>query len=210
MLKARAPQGGLNLVEVMVAIAVVAILIALAAPSFGDWLQNQQIRAAAEATLNGLQVARSEAVRRNAQVRFQFVSDLTSSCSLSTNSLSWVVSLGDPSSKCDALVVAATPGPVIQSRAASEGTPNAQIAITPSGGTPPSTAVTFNPLGGVAASNSDGSLPMTKIKVFNPKAGDCPDAGGSARCLNVVISGGGNIRMCDPAVTTAGDTRACP
>jgi len=210
MLKTRAPQRGLNLTEIMVSIAVLAILISLAVPSFAEWLQNQQIRAAAEATLNGLQAARSEAIRRNAPVRFQFVSDLGSTCSLSTNSLNWVVSLEDPTNKCDVLVDAAPPGPVIQSRAAAEGTPNAQIEITPPGGAPPSTAVTFGPLGGVATSNSDGSLPMTKIKIFNPKAGDCPDAGGSARCLNVVISGGGNVRMCDPAVTTAGDPRVCP
>jgi type IV fimbrial biogenesis protein FimT len=205
MLKARARQRGLNLVEVMIAITVIGMLVALAAPSFSEWLQNQQIRAAAEATLNGLQVARSEAVRRNAQVRFQFVSDLTSSCSLTTSALNWVVSLGDPSGKCNVTVDATPAGPVIQSRAAAATSPNVQVAITPPGGAPPSTAVTFTPLGSVVTQNSDGSLPITQINVNNPSI-----TSGAARPLRVVITAGGSVRMCDPAVTTAGDTRVCP
>jgi len=62
------------------------VLISLGAPGFAEWLQNQQIRAAAEATLNGLQVARGEAVRSNTPVRFQLVSDLTSTCVLASDS----------------------------------------------------------------------------------------------------------------------------
>lgn len=201
MLKTRAPQLGVTLIELLVAITVLAVLISLGAPSFGEWLQNQQIRAAAEATLNGLQVARAEAVRRNLPVRFQFVSDLTSSCSLSNNSLNWVVSLADPTGACDALVDATPSGTVIQSRAALEGSPNAQIAITPS----VAHSVTFSPLGSVLTVNAGGSQPITQIDVTNPMI-----TSGAARPLRIVVSGGGNIRMCDPAVTTAGDPRACP
>jgi type IV fimbrial biogenesis protein FimT len=201
VLKTRAPQLGVTLVEIMIALTVMAILVALAAPSFGEWLQNQQIRAAAEATLNGLQVARSEAVRRNLPVRFQLVSDLTSSCSLSSGSLNWVVSLADPTGACDVLVDATPPGTVIQSRSATEGSPNAQVAVTPSG----THAVTFGPLGSVLSQNSGGSQPLTQIDISNPFI-----TSGAARPLRVVISGGGNIRMCDPAVATAGDPRVCP
>ena len=40
MLETRAAQGGFNLIEIMVSLTVLAILIALGAPSFGEWLQN--------------------------------------------------------------------------------------------------------------------------------------------------------------------------
>src|SRR5882672_5111861 len=104
----RSFRRGFTIVEVMISLVVIGVLLALGAPGFIEWLQNQQIRAAAEATLNGLQVARGEAVRRNTRVRFQIVSDLSSTCVLSADSLtapvsvSWVVSLGDPTGACDA------------------------------------------------------------------------------------------------------------
>jgi type IV fimbrial biogenesis protein FimT len=207
MLRTHALQLGFNLVEIAIAIGVLAILIALGAPTFGDWLQNQQTRAATEATLNGLQTARSEAVRRNALVRFQFVSDLTVGCSLSATSLNWVVSVGDPSGACNKpidVAPPATPGPVIQSRSAAEVSPNAIVTITPSGVTPPSTTITFNALGGVVNRNTDGSAPITRIDISNPAI-----TSAVARPLRVVVSAGGSIRMCDPAVASA-DPRACP
>jgi type IV fimbrial biogenesis protein FimT len=198
-------QSGFSLVEIGIALAVLAILIALGAPAFTDWLQNQQTRAAAEATLNGLQIARAEAVRRNGQVRFQFVSDLTSGCVVSAANLNWVVSVGDPTSKCDQpieVVPPAVPGPVIQSRSAAEVSPNATVVVTPAGPTP--AYVTFNALGGVVSPNADGTAPITQIDISNPAI-----AVSSGRPLRVVVSAGGSIRMCDPAVV-APDARACP
>jgi type IV fimbrial biogenesis protein FimT len=209
MLRTRAPQLGFTLIEIAIAIGVIAILIKLGAPSFSDWLQNQQTRAATEATLNGLQVARSEAVRRNVQVRFQFVSNLTAGCALSSTSLNWVVSIGDPSNACNkALDVAlpAVPGPVIQARSAAEASPNAKLAISPPGVTPPATTVTFNALGGVVSQNADGSVPIKWIDISNPAI-----TSATARPLRVVVSPGGSVRMCDPASTIAPtDPRACP
>jgi type IV fimbrial biogenesis protein FimT len=204
VLKARAPQLGFNLVEIAIAMVVLAILISLGAPSFGDWLQNQQTRAAAEAMLNGLQIARAEAVKRNAQVRFQFVNDLTSTCFLSAVNLNWVVSVGDPTSKCDQMFDAALPGPVIQSKSASEVSPNVIMVIAP-GGLNPANTVTFNSFGGVLAQNVDGSPPITQVDICNPAI-----TGSNARPLRVVVPAGGSIRMCDPSVTDARDARACP
>ena len=206
MLRARAPQLGFNLVEISIALAVLAILVALAAPSFGEWLQNQQTRAATEATLNGLQIARAEAVRRNGQVRFQFVTNLTSGCDLSATNLNWVVSVGTPKNACDQpidVVAPAVPGPVIQSRSAQEVSPNAIVLVTP-GGAPPS-YVTFNSLGGVVSPNADGTAPITTIDICNPAI-----TGANTRPLRVVVSPGGSIRMCDPKVADVADARACP
>lgn len=204
MLRARAPQLGFNLVEIAIALAVLAILVTLGAPSFGEWLQNQQTRAATEAALNGLQIARAEAVKRNAQVRFQFVSDLTSGCVLSAANLNWVVSVGDPSNACDKLVDDVVPGPVIQSKSAAETSPNVIMVVLP-GGLNPATTVTFNSFGGVLPKNADNTVPMTSIDICNPTISSAV-----ARPLRVVVPAGGSIRMCDPKVTDANDARACP
>jgi type IV fimbrial biogenesis protein FimT len=64
------PQRGFSMIELMIGLAVLAILISFAVPGMRTWLQNSQLRATAESIQNGLQLARSEAVRRNARVTF--------------------------------------------------------------------------------------------------------------------------------------------
>jgi type IV fimbrial biogenesis protein FimT len=196
MLETHAAQGGFNLIEIMVSLTVLAILIALGAPSFGEWLQNQQIRAATEALVNGMQVARGEAIKRNLAV--QLTLDLPSG---------WTVCEATKQ-PCDGTLLAdpVRVQDVIQSRSGGEGTRNAK-AITPNG----ALAVTFSPLGGVVA-NADNPVTasITQVDVVNTQ-GDCTAAGGPMRCLRVVVTGGGSIRMCDPTPgIVAPDTRACP
>ena len=69
----RRSEHGFSLVELMVTVAVLSLLMTLAVPSFAEWIQNSRIRTAAESIQNGLQVARAEAVRRNARVEFALV-----------------------------------------------------------------------------------------------------------------------------------------
>lgn len=64
------PCRGLTLVELLVAIAIVAIGATLAAPDIATMVANYKVRGAAENLLNGLGYARGEAIRRNAPVRF--------------------------------------------------------------------------------------------------------------------------------------------
>lgn len=213
MLKRRHAQRGFTIIEVMISLLVLGILLALGAPSFGEWLQNQQIRAATEATLNGLQLARAAAVQRNVPVRFQFVTDLTSGCSVTNSAVSWVVSMADPAGACDAAPdTTGLPNPpapgIIQIHSSAEGTPNVVVTPVyvpqPPGASTPATTVTFSALGSVVNPNADGSFPIVKIDFTNPRV-----AAGAARPLRVVITTGGSIRMCDPAVTGT-DPRACP
>ncbi len=63
-------QGGFTLAELMITVSVIGILAALAIPSYSAWIQNNKIRAAAEAIQNGLQKARLEAIKRNQGVIF--------------------------------------------------------------------------------------------------------------------------------------------
>lgn len=61
---------GFSLIELMVTVAVLAVGLALAAPSLSTQIANYRLRSAAEGVLNGLNFARAEAVRRNSNVSF--------------------------------------------------------------------------------------------------------------------------------------------
>ncbi len=202
MLRCPHAQGGVTLIELVVGMGIVAILLARGAPTFLSWIQNAQVRTAAAAIQDGLQLARGEAVRRNALVRFQFTSSMDNSCALSTAAGNWVVSLDDPTGACasapsaDAANAAAPR--VIQNSAIAGGTANAVVAAGQA-------TIVFNGLGRVSPVPA-GDI---AIDISNPAGGACVAAGGQTRCLRVVVSATGQTRLCDPALTDSGDPQFC-
>ena len=174
------PQAGFTLVEVLVSLAVLATLLAVGLPSYLTWMQNSQIRTAAESITNGLQVAKNEAIRRNARVQFQL-----------TNLTAWQINLAsDPG------------GTPIQARFHEEGSPNTIVTLFPDS---TATTVTFNSLGRVVA-NADGTTTLTRVFIENPVLSTTdmrplnvviPSAGGVRMCDPKVAAG--DPRAC-PAV----------
>lgn len=197
---------GFTLIEVMISLAVLGLVIMIGLPNLTAWLQNTQIRTAAEAVHAGLQLARAEALKRNATVRFQLVSTLTSACALSTTGKNWVVSLADAAGRCDEPESDAG-AQIIQKRSGGEGSPNARVVAT--GGN----SVWFNGLGRVVQLPAAPAAPLTQIDIDNPTNGACKTTAGNEpmRCLRIVVGTGGQIRMCDPAVDPADvtDPRRC-
>jgi len=191
-------QRGFSLIELMIGLAIIALLLVMAVPSFGRFLQNTQIRNGGESVLQGLNLARAEALRRNAAVRFQFVSDLTAGCTLVTNSLNWVVSTLTAAGKCDE-TPGATATEIVQKQSARDGTPNVLLAADVN-------TVTFNGMGRVLGAAATINLSST--------SGTCEHtdpATGTMRCLRILVSLGGQIRLCDPKLNPAGtDPRRCP
>lgn len=187
-------QSGVTLIELLIGIVIAGILLMVGVNSFSMWMQNQQTRVATEAILNGMQVARVEAVKRNSTARFVL-------CGLPA--ASWEIlaaSAAAPqpatSTACGAGSNAAAGEERVQERSGQEGTKNASVTVTPSG----ATTVTFNGLGRVTT-NFDGSAPITQVDVSNPK-GDRP--------MRIAISTAGSLRMCDPSANLpAGDPRKC-
>jgi type IV fimbrial biogenesis protein FimT len=137
----RRRDNGFSLIEIMISLVVLSILIVTAMPMFTSWIQNTQVRTASEGILNGLQVAKNEAIRRNTAVQIQFA-----------NGSGWAVNLSaDPN------------GTPLQSRDPSEGSINAAVAITPGG----ADTVTFSGLGRIVG-NSDASPTITQLDITNP------------------------------------------
>lgn len=197
-------QAGVSLIELMIAITIAALLMMIGLPSMVTWLNNSQIRTAGETMLAGLTLARVEAVKRNQIVRFQLVSDLTSGCTLSSSGTSWVVSLADPSAACNAAPSDTAAPQIIQAKSGGEGTNH--VAVTATG----AATVYFNGLGRVTSPG--GAANITRILITNPGAGTCQyvdPTNGTMRCLRIDISAGGEIKMCDPAVTDVTDPRIC-
>jgi type IV fimbrial biogenesis protein FimT len=192
---------GFTLIEMMITLAVMALLFMLGLPSMNTWLQNAQLRASAEGLQAGLQVARAEALRRNVPVRFQLVDTFTAACVLANSGTNWIVSLNDPTALCDVNPSDIAAPLVIQKRSGAEGSPNAVVAATNAG--VPATTVTFTGLGRVT-----GATPITQIAITNTSGGLCQPAG-PMRCLQINISSGGQMRTCDPAVTDNTDPRFC-
>lgn len=62
---------GFTIVEMIVAVGVLSILLALAAPSLSTMLTSQQLKTASHDLYASLSVARSEALTRNASVTVQ-------------------------------------------------------------------------------------------------------------------------------------------
>lgn len=193
-------SAGFTLIELVVTLAVLALLLMVGLPSFATWLQNTQIRTAAEGMQAGLQLARAEALRRNVSVRFQLVNSLADGCALSSSGTSWVVSLADATGVCGAIESDAAAPQIIQKRSGAEGSPNALIAAT--GGS----TVVFNGLGRVT-----GAGAIAQIDITNPGGGACKTSVGNEpmRCLQIHVASGGQVRMCDPAVIEPTDPRRC-
>lgn len=66
--RARSAARGLTLIELLVTIAIAAILAGLAAPSFREMIVGNRLKSHASALLSGLLLARGEAIKRNGRV----------------------------------------------------------------------------------------------------------------------------------------------
>lgn len=170
----------------MIAIAIFAITLTFGISSYRTWVQNTQIRNAAESIQNGVQRARGEAVKCNANVAFTL--GAASSWSVThVNACGDVAASGVPA------------GSTLESRSGGEGSKNVTVTTAPAG----ATTITFNNLGTVAT-NADASATLTEVDLTSSVAS--PDL----RDLRVAIGLGGNARVCDPNLDAAStDPRRC-
>lgn len=186
---------GFTLVEMMISIAILAVLLGLAAPGFQTFIRNTQVRTTADSLQAGMQLARSEALRRNARVSFWLVSSIDSACALTATGTSWVVSIDDPAGACNASSSSTVAPRLIQSRLGSDGSAGIAINAVTGAATPSaSSCITFNGFGTVEPACPGGSAPIGRISITSTTSPE------TTRDLEVRVASGGSIRMCDPDV----------
>lgn len=178
MLKSGSARG-FTLIEMMVAIALLAFLLLITYPGFVTMLANLRVRAVADGVLSGLQYARTEALKRNMEITFRFdpVSGVGGG---------WQVLLPDLT--------------VIQQKSAADG---GAVEAMVAGG---NVDIVFDNLGRRILPASPPAV--VAIDITNPGVDNCEGAGGSIRCLRVTVAVGGEVRLCDPR-RPAGDPQAC-
>jgi type IV fimbrial biogenesis protein FimT len=200
----QAVQRGFNLIEAVVTVSVLGLLVAAAAPSMTDWVRSSRVRSLAEATQNGLQRARTEALKRNQVVTFWLVSPNTTaspddSCTVVSDSAAWVVTVAvdDPTSHCSGPVSPATIPRIVEVYGPGTAGANIVVAGLQTDGATAASSVSFN---GYGQRVSSGAGTLANI--------DISTANATARRLRIQVSASGGIRMCDRDIV-APDPRAC-
>lgn len=196
-------QRGVTLVELAVVMVITGIMFAYVLPELRDWMRSLKVRTAGESMLNGLNVARMEALKRNRPVTFWLVKDAspvpTDACSRSSEGVQWVVSLNDPDGKCGAAMGKEDVEPVVLGRSkAQEYSDKVTVSAVDASGTAVN-RVAFNGLGQVQ--QVTGVTSIQTVDITSTETG--------ARRLRVVVETGGAVRLCDRDVSSS-DPRACP
>ncbi|MCY1234905.1 hypothetical protein BKP43_55750 [Variovorax boronicumulans] len=196
-------QRGFTIIELMLSIAVLAVILMIATPNIDKWLDNTRIRNAAAALQDGLQRARTEAVNRNQNVSFYLVSQaspgaLDNNCALSSTSAGWVVSVNSPVSKCADSPSTTTSPMIVLGRPSGDSGGGVRVSAKRSDGTTDATTVTFNGFGRVV--NTGDAISWIEV--------NGPLSTATYRKLRVTVAAAGATRVCDPDAAT-GSPRRC-
>lgn len=220
LLMKSATARGISLIELVIGMAILALIATQAAPSFNAFMINQRIRAAAEAMASMLQRARSEAIQRNQDVEFvsfdRLINTADSSYATALTAVSggdnWMLRTKDSSGNYVAIV----------SRSSAESSPesatvrssimdanNVRQSSTLIRMTSATSNVTFNSLGVASNISTEATFNFIRYNPNNDLAYRCAETNGPIRCLRVTVRSAGQVRICDPAVTGNTDTRKC-
>jgi len=80
---------GVTAIELMVVVAIIAVLAALAGPSFTPLIERWRVRDAAETLTSSIYYARSEAIKRGGQIAIHKLPNNTNGCTSATGNRDW-------------------------------------------------------------------------------------------------------------------------
>jgi type IV fimbrial biogenesis protein FimT len=215
MILMRRRAGGFTLIEMMVAVTILSILLAIGIPTMRGWLTSTRATAASEFYAEGLRMARAEALKRN------LVSRLVLTTNAGNSQQDWQIDIcvdgaalcgpgtGTWSTTTTALTNKGATDFTSVFRSAKNLPPSGQMTVArvPAD----ATAVYFTPVGWV---DSRVEANLNQIIV-----GPAADNTGTFPTTAVYLTGGGSVIKCNPATTetsattgtiSAGDSRKCP
>lgn len=183
----RSRQTGITLLELMVTLAVLGIVISIALPAMGDFIEKRRLVGATEEVYGHLQFVRSEAVKQSTDMR------------VSLNAAQWCLGTRSGANDCDCTVgdqslanacAISMAGTNVLTRVMGGDFPQITMAHTFTGN-----RVTFNGVRGVV----DGGLGT--VTLSSP----------SGWQLNITTNILGRVRICDPGTgsTIVGGYPAC-
>lgn len=192
MLITRDKQSGFTLVELLLSVAIGAILLGIGVPQMGNWIRRVAVVNASESLQNGLRLAQSEAIRTNSPATFRLVDVDAAAATVSTGASgsttgwrAWIV-IGVDANRNPAIVhrgEIAVDSPEVTRRSA-----NANL-----------NSLTFTGLGQV---RDAGGTPLSATAVYSVR--NTAPTIRRARC--VTVSSLGAVKMCNPDTTAMTQT----
>jgi len=179
---------GFSIIELMVTVAIIAILLVMTIPAYGTWMADAHVRAAAESLTNAIRLTQSTAVAKGRTSLFALTADPQPSVNstAAASASNWFATLnvlgGSDETK-------ASLGLILKS---TEGT---QHQVTISG----PAVVCFNALGRQTSLAAAASSLSTGCTAADPAVFQVSRASGASRYFKVLVYAGGRVRMCDAA-----------
>lgn len=89
-------ERGMSLIEMMVAVSIIAILAVIAVPGFQDMIVQSRLSSQTNELVSAIQAARGEAIKRNRQIDFCRAADAASlDCAGAGNWQFWIVRINN-------------------------------------------------------------------------------------------------------------------
>ena len=178
---------GFSLVELVITMAVAAILLMVSTVSFASWIANAKVRSVAEVLQNSLRLAQTEALKRSRQTVFVLTSGAPGlNATPSASGTNWYIQVL----------------PIVTLEKVQEAYVQGGNLLTQSSGVIVSAAVAqicFNSAGRVVANAATGT--GTSCTVPAAEQLYTVSKTGADRVLKIQLSNAGKIRMCDAAKT---------
>lgn len=191
---------GFSLIELMVAVAVFSLLLAVAVPSLTAWVRNERVRTVAEVLQSGIRVAQAEAQRRGQTAVFFRTASATCDVNAvpAASGTNWQVRVLPVALLTGSTAEAVRCGVLsdIASGVALSGP--AALCFSATGRL---TSVA-TPAGAGSSCELQDNGSQYDLSAVSAQAGD--------RKLRVLVALGGSVRLCDPDKNIASSPDGCP
>lgn len=188
-LRAVRAQRAFTLIEMLIVIVIAGVILALAAPSFREFILKQRLRSINSQLVTDLQLARSEAVSRNAYVRFSYNSDAQVTCYT-------IYTFTSNDSRCDCRQAPACVDPGTVDVRSVQVQRDLGVAIQP----PDNQVIDFDfdpATGGIRAIPTDRGTPALPFFELQSKID-------TSRTLKTIVGQSGRLSVCTPTGSLLG------